>query len=110
MLNAVKNAYKTKALIPKSPWIKTSVLEKPILFVENANNSVKAKWNTLDNQKVFQWILYTKYGETWETEILERDMISQNLPLTKNGKKLSTVAVKSVDRLGNESEYEAKKL
>lgn len=110
MLNAVKNAYKTKALIPKSPWIKTSVLEKPILFVENANNSVKAKWNTLDNQKVFQWILYTKYGETWETEILERDMISQNLPLTKNGKKLNTVAVKSVDRLGNESEYEAKKL
>ena len=110
MLNAVKNAYKTKALIPKSPWIKTSALEKPILFVENANNSVKAKWNTLDNQKVFQWILYTKYGETWETEILERDMISQNLPLTKNGKKLNTVAVKSVDRLGNESEYEAKKL
>lgn len=110
MLNAVKNAYKTKALIPKSPWIKTSALEKPILFVENANNSVKAKWNTLDNQKVFQWILYTKYGETWETEILERDMISQNLPLTKNGKRLNTVAVKSVDRLGNESEYEAKKL
>ena len=110
MLNAVKNAYKTKALIPKSPWIKTSALEKPILFVENTNSSVKAKWNTLDNQKVFQWILYTKYGETWETEILERDMISQNLPLTKNGKKLNTVAVKSVDRLGNESEYEAKKL
>ncbi len=110
MLNAVKNAYKTKALIPKSPWIKTSALEKPILFVENANNSVKAKWNSLNNQKVFQWILYTKYGDTWETEILERDMISQNLPLTKNGKKLNTVAVKSVDRLGNESEYEAKKL
>ena len=110
MLNAVKNAYKTKALIPKSPWIKTSALEKPILFVENTNSSVKAKWNTLDNQKVFQWILYKKYGETWETEILERDMISQNLPLTKNGKRLNTVAVKSVDRLGNESEYEAKKL
>lgn len=110
MLNAVKNAYKTKALIPKSPWIKTSALEKPILYVENTNSSVKAKWNTLDNQKVFQWILYKKYGETWETEILERDMISQNLPLTKNGKRLNTVAVKSVDRLGNESEYEAKKL
>ena len=109
MLNAIKNAYKTKALIPKSPWIKTSALDKPILFVENSGNSANVKWNTLNNQKVFQWILYVKYGETWETEILEKDIISQNLPLTKNGKKLNNIAVKSVDRLGNESEYEAKK-
>lgn len=109
MLNAVKNAYKTKALIPKSPWIKTVALEKPILFVETLNNSVHAKWNTLDNQNVFQWLRYVKYGENWETEILEKDIISENLPLIKNGKKLNTVAIKSVDRLGNESEYEAKK-
>lgn len=109
MLNAVKNAYRTKALIPKSPWIKTVALEKPILFVETFNNSVHAKWNTLDNQNVFQWIRYVKYGENWETEILEKDVISEDLPMIKNGKKLNTVAIKSVDRLGNESEYEAKK-
>lgn len=110
MLNAVKNAYKTKALIPKSPWIKTSAMDKPILFVENSGNSINANWNTLDNQKVFQWILYLKYGENWETEILEKNIISQNIPSAKNGKKLNTIAVKSVDRLGNESDYEAKKL
>lgn len=109
MLNAVKNSYKTKALIPKSPWIKTSALEKPILFAEATGNSVNVKWNTLDNQKVFQWILFVKYGETWETEILEKDINSHNLPLSKNGKKLNYVAIKSVDRLGNESDYEAKK-
>ena len=110
MLAAVKASYKTKALIPKTPWIKTTPLEKPILFVENSANSFHVKWNSLDNQKVFQWILFVKYGETWETEILEKDFISQNLPSTKNGKKLNTIAVKSVDRLGNESEYAAKKL
>ena len=108
MLNAVKNAYKTKALIPKSPWIKMAALDKPILFLENSGNSIHAKWNTLDNQHVFQWVLYTKYGEIWETEIFEKDVISKTLPSTKNGKKLNTIAVKSVDRLGNESEYEAK--
>ena len=110
MLNAIKNSYKTKALIPKSPWIKTTALEKPILFVETKGNSAFTKWNALDSQNVFQWILYVKYGETWETEILEKDIISQNIPLNKNGRKLNTIAVKSVDRLGNESVYEAKKL
>ena len=110
MLNAIKNSYKTKALIPKSPWIKTTALEKPILFVETKGNSAFTKWNALDSQNVFQWILYVKYGETWETEILEKDIISQNIPLNKNGRKLKTIAVKSVDRLGNESVYEAKKL
>ena len=110
MLDAVKASYKTKALIPKTPWIKTTPLEKPILFVENSGNSFNVKWNSLDNQKVFQWILYVKYGETWETAILEKDLIFQNFPSTKSGKKLNTIAVKSVDRLGNESEYAAKKL
>ena len=109
MYDAVKNSYKTKALIPKTPWIKTIALEKPILFVENSSNSVHVKWNSLDYQNDFQWILYVKYGESWETEIIEKDLISKNLPLTKNGKKLNTIAIKSVDRLGNESDYEAKK-
>ncbi|WP_373781622.1 glycoside hydrolase family 10 protein [Kaistella sp.] len=110
MYNAVKNAYKTKALVPESPWIITSALQKPILFVENNGNSLNVKWNAMDHQNVFQWILYVKYGENWESDILEKNITFQNLPLTKNGKKLSTIAIKSVDRLGNESEYVTTKL
>ncbi|MBF8456385.1 family 10 glycosylhydrolase [Kaistella sp. G5-32] len=110
MYNSIKNAYKTEALVPKTPWIKTAPLAKPILSVDNGNNSANAKWNAIDNQNVFQWILYAKYGDTWETEILEKNITSRNLPLNKNGKKLNTIAMKSVDRLGNESDYDAKKL
>lgn len=110
MLQAVKKAYQTKALVPTSPWIKTLPLEKPILYVEKSTNTALVKWNSLDHQNVFKWILYVKYGDTWETDIVEKSVISQNLPLTRNGKKLNTIAVKSVDRLGNESEYEGKKL
>ena len=109
MYNAVKNAYKTKALIPTTPWIKVPALGKPILFAENVGNLVNLKWNSPEPKKAFQWIVYIKYGENWETEILDKNQNSKTLPLTKDGKKLSTVAVKSVDRLGNESEYEAKK-
>lgn len=108
MFNAVKNAYKTKALVPRTPWIKAEALKKPILFLEVSGSSALVKWNSLDHQNVFQWILYAKYGTVWETEILEKNIISANLPLTKNGKKLTTIALKSVDRLGNESDYEAK--
>lgn len=108
MYNVVKNSYRTKALVPTTPWIKAAPLQKPILFVEKSGNDVKIKWNALDNQNVFQWILFAKYGDSWDTDIVEKDVISRNLPSTKNGKKLNTVALKSVDRLGNESDYEAK--
>lgn len=110
MYEAVKNSYAKKALIPSSPWIKTDPLVKPNLTSDNSGNTVNLKWNSTDGSKVLHWILYTKYGETWETEILNKSTFSKNLPTTKNGKKLNTVAIKSVDRLGNESDYAGKKL
>lgn len=110
MFNAVKNSYQEKALVPTSPWIKTQALAKPILYLQSSGNSVTANWNSSDFPKVFQWVLYLKYGDTWETEILEKRIITMNLPLMKNGKKLNTVAIKSIDRLSNESKYDGKKL
>lgn len=110
MYEAIKNSYKEKALIPKSPWIKAKALEKPILFAENSGNTIQLKWNSLDHQQVFQWVLFLKYGDTWETLIFEKGIVAKNYPLLKNGRKLTTVALKTVDRLGNESEYEAKEL
>ncbi|WP_027375793.1 glycoside hydrolase family 10 protein [Kaistella palustris] len=109
MLQAVKNIYKNKALVPKTPWIKAAAVSKPILVLEKSGSKVLAKWNSLENEKVFQWLLYLQYGDSWEVQILEKDIISQDLPLMKNGRKLTAIAVKSVDRLGNESAYEAKK-
>lgn len=110
MYNAVKNNYSTKALVPLSLWIKTAPLAKPNLFIDKAATETIIRWSAPDNEKVFQWILYAKYGDVWETEILEKNTISRNLPSIKNGKKLNTVALKSVDRLSNESDYDAKKL
>lgn len=110
MYQAVKNSYTTQALIPKTPWIKTDPLAKPNLSVEKSGTSVQIKWNAIDNQKVFQWILYVKYGDVWEIEIIEKNILSRHLPLIKNGRKINTIAVKSVDRLGNESDYEGKNL
>lgn len=108
MYEAVKDIYKTPALIPITPWIKVAPQQKPILFAEKNGNSIHLRWNSPEPARAFQWILYKKYADNWETEIFEHKINEYHLPLSKNGKKLEIVAVKAVDRLGNESAYEAK--
>lgn len=107
MLTALKNAYREKTLTPLSPWIKAEALAQPQLNLKNTGNATLAQWgNNKDN--VFQWVLYTRYGDTWEYEILNKNEIQKSIINQKMGKKLNAVAVKAIDRLGNESEYIAK--
>ncbi|SEF58232.1 Uncharacterized lipoprotein YddW, UPF0748 family [Halpernia humi] len=108
MTSALKNGpYKEKALVPETPWLKTGTLKKPeISLVKNQNNII-VNWTSQDLQNVREWLLYTKYGETWAVEILTPDILSKNLEQNKLGKNLSAVAIKSVGKLGNESPYVA---
>lgn len=111
MLNSLKTGpYQTKALVPKSPWLIPILKEKPTLNWVNQSNSIEASWhcNCQKNTTVKHWLLYLQYGDEWVTEILEGNIHSKKLKEFHQGKKLKTIAIQSVDRLGNESEYEAK--
>lgn len=110
MQTMLKDLYKTKALTPASPWLKIEKLEKPTLTLKNTGNTVQANWSTQNPKSVFYWVLFTKYGENWEYEILEKDESSKTINMNKSGKKLSVVAIKSIDRLGNESDYLSQKI
>ena len=111
MIDALKNGvYKEKALVPESPWIKSEKPEKPKLSTENSENFINAKWSSSSSQKIFHWVLFTKYNDVWETEILDAEIKLKQIPLKKSGKTLNTIALKAIDRLGNESDYEAVKL
>ena len=111
MLPTLKNGpYKEKALIPKSPWIKAQPLQKPTLFTRDTGSSVQTSWSSKNIGNVFQWVLFTQYNGVWETEILTRDALSKEIPKTRDGKTLNAIAVKAIDRLGNESEYIAEKV
>lgn len=111
MLPVLKNGpYKEKALVPKSPWIKTVPLQTPSLFINDNGSSVQVSWSVKNIKDVFQWILFTQYKGVWETEILTLDQLSREVPKMKDGKTVSAVAIKAVDRLGNESDYTAKML
>ncbi|MBB6370335.1 glycoside hydrolase family 10 protein [Chryseobacterium shigense] len=111
MLPTLKNGpYSEKALVPKTPWIKAAPLQTPTLFTTDNGNFIQAGWSTKNIGNVFQWVLFTQYNGVWETEILTLDNLSRDIPKSKGGRKLNAVAIKAVDRLGNESDYMAKKI
>ncbi len=111
MLPTLKNGpYKEKALIPRSPWLNAVPLQTPTLFMTDNGTSVQANWSVKNSKDVFQWVLFTQYNGIWETEILTMDQLSREIPKYKEGKTLNAVAIKAIDRLGNESDYLAKKI
>jgi len=111
MLPALKNGpYSEKALVPKSPWIKAVPLQTPTLFIADNGSFVQTSWSTKNAADIFQWVLFTQYNGVWQTEILTLDTLSKDLPKFKDGKKLSAVAIKAIDRSGNESDYIARKI
>jgi len=111
MTDALKNGpYKEKVLIPKTPWIKAEPLEKPKIEYTHSAGSAVLNWTDSSTKNVFQWIIFLKYGDAWETEIFSKSHTHKTYPKTKNGKTLNTIAVKAIDRLGNESNYTAKKV
>lgn len=102
--------YKSKALIPKTPWLKKHKLSKPELHLKIEENLIKANWYSHQTNSVKHWLMYSRYGDTWVTEILEPYVSIKYLDKNKNGQKLNLVVVQAVDRLGNESEYAAQKI
>ncbi|MFZ4263181.1 glycoside hydrolase family 10 protein [Sphingobacterium sp. HJSM2_6] len=97
--------YRENALVPASPWLSSNPILQPTLMLSKQPSSIFAKWLHKQSEQVFKWVVYSKYGEHWNLEILDAAQTEMSLPKIKNGQKLSAVAVKAVDRLGNEGEY-----
>lgn len=103
--------YKEPALVPKTPWLKSEKVEKPNLYFNfNNGNHVTVNWNSPKPQQVRHWVLFKKYGNSWETEILNGSEKFQNVQLRKNNQKLHKIAIKAIDQLGNESDYQAESI
>lgn len=111
MTAALKNGpYKQKAIIPMCPWLKSTPLDTPNLQLQNTGNNTVAQWNTTNNSNVFQWVLYSKYGNTWHYDIYPKQQTNATIPLIKNGENCTTLVLKAFDRLGNESQAVVKKI
>lgn len=109
MLEALKNVYSEKALVPASPWLATEKNTPPSLFTLTDGNKIQLNWmNKKHLKNINHWLLYTQYNQQWEVEILNPEIHSKLIEKTKNGKKLKAVAIKSVDKVGMESDPEIK--
>lgn len=109
MLNELKKGpYSEKVAIPKSDWLNPLTTVKPRLNVENSAGNVIINWTFSQSREIREWVVFYRYGDKWETEILDLNVTQREVPKFKDGKKLILVAVRGIERTGNNSDYDAK--
>lgn len=99
--------YSQKALVPESPWLPANPILKPSLLITDQEGGYFVKWLHKQPEQVFKWVTYARYGDVWDIEISEGSVNQMTVPKIKDGQNLNAIAVKPIDRLGNEGEYAA---
>ncbi len=97
------NSYKEKALIPETTWLTSKELPELNVIWKKQSNNISINWNK--QTEALSYVIYLKYGNNWQTEILSPEIINKNVASESNGKKLSTVVVRSVNKLGKLGSY-----
>jgi uncharacterized lipoprotein YddW (UPF0748 family) len=99
--------YKKQALVPASPWLDNKAPAAPSVKTDLRDEDLKITWAHPDENDVFHWVVYYKYGNTWNYAILDRKNWSYDLKKYTGGNATKTtltkIAVTAVDRVGNES-------
>jgi len=94
-----KNLNTQPALVPGSPWLGNTTPAKPTLTATEIRTGLRLDWNAGTNSaSICWWVLQTKSGGYWKTEILPKETTSQNLVIRPE-----TLALTAIDRVGNAS-------
>ncbi|HEX8462112.1 MAG TPA: family 10 glycosylhydrolase, partial [Segetibacter sp.] len=105
----LEGVYKKQALVPPSPWLDNKAPQPPAVTTTNNSDNVTINWQSKDDKDAFEYVVYYKYGEVWNYQIVNRKERTLSIKKlagidpTKNI--LSAFAVTTVDRTGNESEW-----
>jgi hypothetical protein len=96
-----REVYTQPALVPASPWLDNARPEKPRLTAGKADRSaaLSVSWAPSVAGKAWLWLLQTRTGSVWKTEVLPAARTSRNWA----GAPPEVVAVSAVDRNGNAS-------
>lgn len=92
--------YAQAALVPVSPWLDNEPPGKPKLYSggDGSTGVFTIIWEPTGTEKVWLWVLQTRHGGQWFTEILPVEMKSRRL---EGRSAPEVVAVSAVDRCGN---------
>lgn len=101
--------YRRKALVPPSPWIDREAPAAPAIQIERKGDWFPLTWTHPDEKDVRNWVVYSRYGNLWEYEILPGKRKEFTLPKKMQESRgssgnLEAVAIAAVDRNGNMSE------
>lgn len=102
--------YKRDALIPASPWLDNEAPAAPIAVPEINADSVKITWVPQDADDAFRYVVYYRYGSNWSYQVVNRKdnvlEIPRHIePMANRKVAVNAIAVTTVDRTGNESEF-----
>lgn len=91
--------YQHPALFPPSPWLEHDSPEKPTLAVNKAKGVVTVTWQSTASAPVRFWVLQTRNGKEWNTEVLSGQLRSHAVI----GSPPELIALTALDRYGNAS-------
>jgi hypothetical protein len=97
--DSVRIKYAEAALVPASPWLDSTLPEKPKLTVTPQTWGVQAHWDTGGGKLVRNWVLQSRSHGVWHTEILPAWRMLWHFDAAGP----EAVVVSAVDRLGNQS-------
>lgn len=93
-----KDVYAEPALVPASPWLDETPPGQPKLSIQKdaVSNPIQLDWKPTGTKKVWLWVVQTKTGSEWTTNILPGRQTSADLTNTP----FESVAVSAVTRDG----------
>lgn len=94
-----RETYREPALIPATPWIDKTPPSKPKVTVPiSRSQGASANWQSTGTEKAQIWVLQTRIGQQWKTEILPAQTTSRSWQTPPD-----VIAITAVDRAGNAS-------
>jgi len=95
--------YKQPALVPASPWLGEEAPAKPEVSAKKNSQGVTLNLKTSDGKPPWLWVVRSRSGDQWSTEIVPGRETRKLLQAEENGTP-EEVAVSAVTRLGREGE------
>ena len=108
-LNAAlaKGPYRVPALVPATPWLDDQPPEEPVVAARLEAGGLLLDWARPEGEPPFLYVVYTKGRESgWRHRIVPAARTELRVPLRGAAEEgeVESVAVTSVDRMGNESD------
>jgi len=94
------DVYRLDAVMPQISWIKTPAIKSPKIEISRDAQFVRARWTEQGSRKAFWFVVYAKDKNGWSYSVLPSG--ERSIALSAD-RKIETLVVTSVDRLGSES-------